>query len=103
MVVAGVVPDLVGAAALINGHLARGAGSAVGAGTVKDKQQRRELHTVVAAAADEEIVARTLHDAGRHALERRNHVNDHRSVGIPDPRIDFVNASNGDTRLCSQI
>src|ERR1700751_2973012 len=49
-VVAGVVPDFVGTAALIDLDLAGKAGRARRAGAVKDNQQRRKLHTIMASA-----------------------------------------------------
>ena len=58
-VVAGVVPDFVGTAALIDVDLAGKAGGAGRARTVKDDQQRRKLDAIVATATDEEIVAWT--------------------------------------------
>src|SRR5216684_1906747 len=66
-VITGVVPDFVGAAALIDLDLADDAGSASRAGAVKDNQQGRELNTIMAPAANQEIVTRALNDTSRHA------------------------------------
>src|SRR5258708_4454662 len=68
-VVAGVVPDFVGAAALIDLDLAGEASGASRAGTVKDDQQGRELNTIMASAPDQAIMARSLHAANRHTVK----------------------------------
>src|SRR6266436_770729 len=101
-VVAGVVPDFVSTAALIDLDLAGEAGCAGRAGTVKHNQQGRELDAIMASAPDQKIVARTLDDASRHAVEGWDNVDNHRASRISNSRIDFVNAPDGDARLSGQ-
>ena len=48
---------------------------------------------------DEEVITRTLGDSGWHAVRHHKAVDDHwttRSTAgiVPDPRIDFIDASN---------
>jgi len=95
-VVTRVVPDFVGAPALIDVDLASEAGRAGCAGPVKDDQQRRELDSIMASAADKEIVARALSDASGHAIEGRNDVDHDRPRWISDSGVDFVDATYGD-------
>jgi len=101
-VVAGVIPDFVRAAALINWDLAGHAGSAGAAGAIKDDQQGGELDTIVAPTADQEIVARALNNPGGHAIEHGNHIDNHRTGWVANSGIDFVNASYRHAGLSGQ-
>jgi hypothetical protein len=49
----------------------------------------------MATAADEEIVARALDDAGRHAIDGWDDIDDYRTRWISESGIDFVNAADG--------
>jgi hypothetical protein len=45
-------------------------------------------------ATYQEVVTWTLNDAARHAILHHEGVDDHRSIRISQPRIDFVDAAN---------
>jgi hypothetical protein len=98
-VVAGVIPDFVGTAGLIDLDLAGEAGGTGRASAVKNDQQWWELDAIMASAADEEIVARSLGDTSRHAVKGWDNVDDYRTGRISDSWINFVDAPDGDARL----
>src|ERR1700676_1195086 len=45
-------------------------------------------------AADEEVVSRTLHDAGGHAILHHEGVDHYRPIWVSEPGIDFIDAAD---------
>lgn len=65
---------------------------------VDDEQVRWESFAVMIAASDEEVIAWTLNDAGGHAILHHEAVDDDGPIGVSEPGIDFIDASDvGDT------
>lgn len=89
-VIAGVVPDLVYAAHVID------AGDDRAGCAIDDILVGREGFAVVVRAAYQEIVPRTLSQAGRHAVWGWESVNDHWPVGIAWPGINFIDSADGE-------
>ena len=83
-VVARVVPNLVHAADVIGGGDGRERGS------IDDNFVGWEGFSVMIGATYQEIVSRTLDDAGGHAIQYRHTVDNHRSVWVAGSGIDLI-------------
>lgn len=89
-VIARVVPDLVYTTHVID------AGDDRAGCAVDDILIGREGFAVVVRAADQEIIPRTLSEAGRHAVWGWESVNNHWPVGIAWPGINFIDSADGE-------
>lgn len=66
----------------------------VAAGTVDHNGIGREGDAIVVGAADKEVVARSLHNAGGHAIRHDKGIHYNWAVRVSDSRIYLINGSN---------